>query len=55
MNVEITLQKEIEESEKLLNGPIDDTIYKRTMSKRIQLVLLTGANTWMLLFALSET
>jgi hypothetical protein len=29
------LQKEIEESEKLLNGPIDDTIYKCDLAKRI--------------------
>jgi len=34
MNVEITLQKETEESEKLLNGPIDDTIYKRDLQKK---------------------
>jgi hypothetical protein len=28
----------IEESEKLLNGPIDDTIYKRDLGKRIELI-----------------
>jgi len=38
MNVEITLQKEIEESKKLLNGPIDDTIYKRDLGNRIELI-----------------
>jgi hypothetical protein len=38
MSIQQTLQKEIEESKRALNGPIDDTIYKRDHSKRIELI-----------------
>lgn len=38
MSIEQTLQKEIEESTRALNGPIDDTIYRRDHSKRIELL-----------------
>ncbi len=38
MNIEQTLQKEIEESKKSLDGPIDDTIYRRDLKKRIELI-----------------
>jgi hypothetical protein len=33
-----SLQKEIEESKRALQGPIDDTIYRRDQSKRIELM-----------------
>jgi hypothetical protein len=33
-----SLQKEIEESKRALQGPIDDTIYRRDHSKRIELM-----------------
>jgi hypothetical protein len=33
-----TLQEEIEESKRALNGPIDDTIYRRDHTKRIELI-----------------
>jgi hypothetical protein len=33
-----TLQEEIEESQRALNGPIDDTIYRRDHTKRIELI-----------------
>jgi hypothetical protein len=36
--VEQILQKEIEESKRALEGPIDDTIYRREHSKRIELI-----------------
>jgi hypothetical protein len=36
--VEQILQKEIEESKRALDGPIDDTIYRRDHSKRIELI-----------------
>jgi hypothetical protein len=32
------VQKEIEESKRALDGPIDDTIYRRDHSKRIELI-----------------
>ncbi len=38
MNIELTLQNEIEESKKSLDGPIDDTIYRRDLKKRIELI-----------------
>jgi hypothetical protein len=38
MSIQQALQKEIEESKRALNGPIDDTIYKRDHSKRIELI-----------------
>jgi hypothetical protein len=38
MSIEQTLQKEIKESTRALNGPIDDTIYRRDHSKRIELI-----------------
>src|SRR5918995_6645083 len=38
MTVEQTLQNEIQESQKALEGPIDDTIYRRDHSKRIELI-----------------
>jgi hypothetical protein len=38
MIVEQILQKEIEESKRALEGPIDDTIYRRDHSKRIELI-----------------
>jgi hypothetical protein len=38
MIVEQILQKEIEESKRALDGPIDDTIYRRDHSKRIELI-----------------
>jgi hypothetical protein len=33
-----SLQKEIEESKRALQGPIDDTIYRQDDSKRIELM-----------------
>ena len=38
MNIEQTLQNEIQESQRVLDGPIDDTIYRRDHSKRIELI-----------------
>ena len=38
MTIEQTLQEEIQESKKSLEGPIDDTIYKRDLQKRIELI-----------------
>jgi len=38
MSIEQTLLEEIEESQRQLNGPNDDTIYRRDHSKRIQLL-----------------
>lgn len=38
MGIEQTLLQEIEESKKVLEGPIDDTIYRRDHSKRIELI-----------------
>jgi hypothetical protein len=38
MKVEQTLHNEIQESQKALDGPIDDTIYRRDHSKRIELI-----------------
>jgi hypothetical protein len=38
MIVEQILQKEIEESKRALDGPIDDTIYRLDHSKRIELI-----------------
>ena len=38
MTLEQTLQNEIEESKKWLERPIDSTIYRRDLAKRIELV-----------------
>jgi hypothetical protein len=38
MSIEQTLQNEIEESKRWLEGPIDDTIYRRDLGKRIELI-----------------
>ncbi|TLX88842.1 MAG: hypothetical protein E6K94_11595 [Thaumarchaeota archaeon] len=38
MTIELTLQKEIEESKRSLDGPIDDTTYRRDLKKRIELL-----------------
>ena len=38
MSIEQTLLKEIEKSQRQLNGPNDDTIYRRDRSKRIELI-----------------
>jgi hypothetical protein len=38
MSIQQTLQKEIEESQRALQGPIDDTIYRRDYTKRIELI-----------------
>ena len=38
MGIEQILLHDIEESERALNGPNDDTIYRRDHSKRIQLL-----------------
>jgi hypothetical protein len=38
MTLEQTLQNEIEQSKKSLAGPIDDTIYRRDLQKRIELI-----------------
>ena len=38
MTVEQTLLRDIEESQKALAGPNDDTIYRRDHSKRIELI-----------------
>jgi hypothetical protein len=38
MSIQQVLQNEIQESQKALDGPIDDTIYRRDHSKRIELI-----------------
>ena len=38
MTIEQTLLQEIDESKRTLDGPIDDTIYRREHSKRIELI-----------------
>jgi hypothetical protein len=38
MSIEQILQNEIQESKKVLDGSIDDTIYRRDHSKRIELI-----------------
>jgi hypothetical protein len=38
MVIEQILEKEIQESQKVLDGSIDDTIYRRDHSKRIELI-----------------
>ena len=38
MSIEQTLQNELQESQQALDGPIDDTIYRRDHSKRIELI-----------------
>ena len=38
MGIEQILQSEIQESQKALVGPIDDRIYRRDHSKRIELI-----------------
>ena len=38
MTIEQTLLHDIEESQRQLNGPNDDTIYRRDHSKRIELI-----------------
>jgi hypothetical protein len=38
MTIEETLQEEIQESKKALDGPIDDSIYRRDHAKRIELI-----------------
>ena len=38
MTIEQILQQEIQESRRSLDGPIDDTIYRRDHSKRIELI-----------------
>jgi hypothetical protein len=38
MSIEQVLQGEIQESQKALDGSIDDTIYRRDHSKRIELI-----------------
>ena len=38
MSIEQTLVQVIEESKRALNGPNDDTIYRRDESKRIELI-----------------
>jgi len=38
MTIEQTLLQEIDESKRALEGPIDDTIYRREHSKRIELI-----------------
>jgi hypothetical protein len=38
MAIEQTLLQEIDESKRALDGPIDDTIYRREHSKRIELI-----------------
>ena len=37
-SIQQTLQEEIEESKRALDGPIDDTIYRRDHAKRIELI-----------------
>jgi hypothetical protein len=38
MSIEQMLQSEVQECQKALDGPIDDTIYKRDLLKRIELI-----------------
>lgn len=38
MTIEQTLMRDIEESQIALNGPNDDTTYKRDLAKRIELI-----------------
>ena len=38
MGIEQILQNEVHESQRALNGPNDDTIYRRDHSKRIELI-----------------
>ena len=38
MGIEQILQNEVYESQRALNGPNDDTIYRRDHSKRIELL-----------------
>jgi hypothetical protein len=38
VSIQKALQNEIEESKRALDGPIDDTIYRRDHSKRIELI-----------------
>jgi hypothetical protein len=38
MGIEQVLQSEIHESQRALDGPIDNTIYRRDHSKRIELI-----------------
>ena len=38
MSIQQTLQKEIEESKRARDGPIDDTIQRRDHAKRIELI-----------------
>lgn len=38
MTIEQKLLRDIEESQKALNGPNEDTIYRRDHSKRIELI-----------------
>ena len=38
MSIEQILQNEVYESQRALNGPNDDTIYRRDHSKRIELI-----------------
>ena len=38
MGIEKILQNEVYESQRALNGPNDDTIYRRDQSKRIELL-----------------
>jgi hypothetical protein len=38
MSIEQTLVQVIEESQRQLNGPNDDTIYRRDQSKKIELI-----------------
>jgi hypothetical protein len=38
MSIQQTLREEIEESKRALDGPIDDTIYRRDHAKRIELI-----------------
>ena len=44
MTLEQALQKGIEDSQRALDGPIDDTIYRRDHSKRIELINLVLEN-----------
>ena len=38
MSIQQTLKHEIQESQRALDGPIDDVIYRRDHSKRIELI-----------------
>ncbi|CAN5484600.1 hypothetical protein BH18THE1_BH18THE1_21450 [soil metagenome] len=44
MGIEQILQNDIQESQRALDGPIDDTIYRRDHSKRIELINWTLEN-----------